>query len=174
MTALVLLLVIMGQISIMTAANFLAAFMYPFFIFFILLVIILTEVPDHKIRYYMLAFFQTLIGASIGFSFKVSLITGQYTPIDWPYVLFVFILESLLYYAVFWWEAKYEKIALTSGTETMIGDTAIVQSWSGNNGRISHEGTSWQANSASKIPLEKGDVVVIAELSGLLVTIKKQ
>lgn len=174
MTAFVLVLVLTGQISIMTAANFLAAFMYPFFIFFILLVIILTEVPDHKIRYYMLAFFQTLIGASIGFSFKVSLLTGQYTPIHWPYVLFVLVLEGLLYYAVFWWEAKYEKIALTAGTETMIGDTATVQNWSGNHGRISHEGTSWQAYSASDISLEKGDIVVITELNGLLVTIKKQ
>ena len=174
MTAFVLLLVFIGQISIMTAANFLAAFMYPFFILFILLAIILTEIPDHKIRYYMLAFLQTLIGASIGFSFKVSLLTGQYTPFDWPYVLFVFVIESLLYYAVFWWEAKYEKIVLTSGTETMIGDTARVQNWNGNSGRISHEGTSWQACSETEITLEKGDTVVITELTGLLVTIKKQ
>ncbi len=174
MTALVLSLVLIGQLNIMTAANFLAAFMYPFFIFFILLVVILTEIPDHKIRYYILAFLQTLIGASIGFSLKLSLLTGQYTPIDWPYVLFILVLEGVLYYAVFWWEAKYEKIALTAGTETMIGDTARVQYWSGNSGRISHEGTSWQAYSASDFALEKGDTVIITELNGLLVTIKKQ
>lgn len=173
MTSVVLFLTLTGYINIITAADFLAAFMYPFFILFILLAVILTEVPNHKTRYYVLGFIQCFIAVSIGFSFKANMDLGQSINLGWPYFVIILFMESLLYYIIFWWESKYEKIEPKVGTETMIGDTAKVISWNGKSGRVFHEGESWKAVSTEKVEMLKGEEVTITHVDVLTITIKK-
>lgn len=172
MTSLVLFLVLTGQLSIITAVNFMTAFMYPFFLFFILLAVILTEVPDHKTRYYVLGFLQCFIAASIGFSFKLNIDMGQNLNLNWPYFVIILFMEGLLYYIVFWWEAKYEKLEPKVGTDTMIGDTATVVKWNGKTGRVRFEGEVWKAISVDDIALQKDDEVIITRVDQLSLTIR--
>ena len=161
MTSLVLLLLLTGHISIFLAADILLAFLYPFFMLFITLAVVLMEVPDHKVRYYLLGFLQSFIAASIGYSFKTKLVLGQSIAIGWPYFLVILFLESALIVAALWWTKKYEKIEPKVGTESMVGETATIVTWNGTKGRVRFEGEIWKAKSEFEKNFDIDDEVTV-------------
>lgn len=171
MTSLVLLLLLTGHISIFLAADILVVFMYPFFMFFITLAVILTEVPDHKVRYYLLGFLQSFISASIGYSFKTKIVLGQSVVIGWPYFFVILFLECALVTTALWWTKKYEKIEPKVGTESMIGQTATVVTWNEKSGRVRFEGEIWKATSEQGKNLTPDDKVTVRSVDEQRLTI---
>lgn len=59
----------------------------------------------------------------------------------------------------------------TTGTESMVGETARVIKWKDQEGRIHIQGEDWQAYSDQKLDLKKDDVVVVAKVKNLKIKI---
>ena len=173
MTSTTLFLLLTNKITIITAANFLVAFSYLFFLFFIAIVLVLTELPNRKIRFLSLGLILSFIAASIGYSLKSRLAAGMAITIGWSYFFFIMVLElCILYVFIFLW-SKYEKIPPKSGVESMIGQEAIIIGWSEKYGQVKHNGEVWKAASNKSAKFKDGQRVIIKSIDGLTLNVHK-
>lgn len=70
-----------------------------------------------------------------------------------------------------WYSWKLYKQKNTTGTESMIGETAHVLKWNKTTGRIQIQGEDWQAYSDSDLALKKDDEVIVSKIEDLKIKI---
>lgn len=70
-----------------------------------------------------------------------------------------------------WYSWHLYKKKNTTGTESMIGETARILTWKNTEGRIHIQGEDWQAYSDEKLTLKKDDTVHVAKIDGLKIKI---
>jgi membrane-bound serine protease (ClpP class) len=66
--------------------------------------------------------------------------------------------------------------AVRTGPETLIGVLATVRTWSGEEGQVAADGTLWSAHRSllwSDPPPSPGEKVIISELAGLTVSVRR-
>jgi len=61
-----------------------------------------------------------------------------------------------------------------TGKEGLIGDEAVIESWSKNSGRVFIDGESWTAQSERDLKLKKDDVVCVTAIKDLTLIIEEK
>lgn len=92
-------------------------------------------------------------------------------PIDWPFLFGLAFLEVVLIGIVVLVYLRMARRKVTTGTESMVGDSAEIIEWSNGKGRVLAQGEPWKA--AGSGSFKKGDSVKITAVEGLILKIKK-
>lgn len=89
----------------------------------------------------------------------------------WPFLFGVAFVELIIIVAVVSVHIWIRKQKTTTGTEGMIGQTAVILDWMGTKGRVRFEGEIWNAKSAHEMELSPDDEVQVSSVNKLDLTI---
>lgn len=92
-------------------------------------------------------------------------------PIDWPFLFGVAFLEVVLIALIVMVHLSIRRKKVTTGTESMIGETGEIMDWKNGKGRILAQGEPWKASGNGSF--KKGDSVKIVAVNGLVLRIEK-
>lgn len=94
-------------------------------------------------------------------------------PVDWPFLFGVAALELVLIgvSAAIYLHYRHKKV--TTGTESMVGETGEIIEWNETSGRVRVQGEPWKAVSETILPLTPADKIRVKAVDGLVVTIEK-
>lgn len=98
----------------------------------------------------------------------------EYMPgleLEWGVIFGVAFTGLIIAGIIVWMAVKTFREKISTGTESMVGDTAKIVSWNGREGKIRIYGEQWHAYSDSEMDLEEKEDVKIVELHGLKVKI---
>lgn len=93
-------------------------------------------------------------------------------PIDWGLFFGIAVFEFALLIPFIYLLKKINKKRETTGTESMIGDTAQIVSWDGIQGKVRIQGEVWNAMAKKTIELDHGARVKVIAVDKLTVTIE--
>lgn len=134
------------------------------------------------ISFLVLEFFLPSFGL-FGFAGVASILIGivqlhqsghiEKMPISVDALIVIAIIGIFLSIAGGWYSWKLYRKRMTTGTESMIGETARVTSWKDKTGHIMIQGESWQAYSDNTLSLKKNDEVIISMINGLKIKVIK-
>lgn len=71
-----------------------------------------------------------------------------------------------------WYLFKLYKQKLTTGPESLIGETGTVADWTGTSGHVRVQGDIWQAFSDAPLPLKPDDKVLVTRVDNLKLKIR--
>ncbi len=87
--------------------------------------------------------------------------------IGWPLLFgFIFLEFLILGSIVFIYVWLKSKKAIV-GTESMVGESAIINEWNGTNGLVHYEGEIWKAHSDIELDLDEGSKATIESINKL-------
>jgi membrane-bound serine protease (ClpP class) len=92
-------------------------------------------------------------------------------PIDWPFLFGVATLEIVLIGVTVMVYLHYRNKKVTTGLESMIGDTGEVVDWNDGKGRVRVQGEVW--NAVCPTPLTKDEKIRVNAVTGLVLTVEK-
>ncbi|MCD8520181.1 MAG: hypothetical protein LRY36_01330 [Alphaproteobacteria bacterium] len=115
------------------------------------------------------------VNGAIALFIAYALQTGDHSvlglTIDWSFLFGVAALEIILLVIAVMIYLHYRKKKVTTGTESMVGDSAEVIEWKDGKGRVTAQGEPWKA--VGDEPLKKGDRVKILAVEGLVLKVTK-
>lgn len=71
-----------------------------------------------------------------------------------------------------WYTYKLYRKQLTTGPESLVGETAIIVEWAGKTGLVRVQGEIWQAYSDSALIIRKDDPVLISKTDNLKLKVR--
>ena len=92
-------------------------------------------------------------------------------PINMTLMIAFITLSVLLSVLGGWYSWHIYRKKNTTGTESMLGETARVLTWKGQKGRIHIQGEDWQAYSDADLDLKKDDSVTVSKIENLKIKI---
>jgi len=91
--------------------------------------------------------------------------------VGWPIFFGLAIVETLIIVSVIAVHIHLRKIKATSGTESMIGDKAVILEWNGLEGNVRYDGEIWKACSETELTVALNDTVTIDKVDKLILTV---
>ena len=101
--------------------------------------------------------FNGLLALYAGYALQVGLAAFFGLDIGWDLFFGVALIEfASLFIGIYLWK-RLKRIRNNTGTEGMIGQSAVIIEWSGKKGRVMFEGEPWKALSEKEIEAASGD-----------------
>lgn len=94
-------------------------------------------------------------------------------PLDWPFLFGVATLELVLIGVTAALYLHYRHKKVTTGTESMVGETGEVVEWHETKGRVRVQGEVWKAASETALSLNTEAKIRVKAVEGLVVIIEK-
>jgi membrane-bound serine protease (ClpP class) len=116
--------------------------------------------------------FNSLLAFFAGYTIHAGRSVLMNTPFDWELLFGIAFVELLLLLAFIVVTIRYRRIKASTGSETMIGQKAVVQNWSGKNGTVLIEGENWKAEAEQALELEKNETVTVTAIDGLTLKVR--
>lgn len=91
--------------------------------------------------------------------------------VDWPFFFGIAFVEVLMLGACVFVVLYLRGKKITTGIESMIGESAEVIEWSGNKGRVRVQGEDWKA--VSDTPIKTDDTVIVQKIKNLTLIVTK-
>jgi membrane-bound serine protease (ClpP class) len=91
--------------------------------------------------------------------------------VGWGLLFGIAFIECGVIICVAWLWRKHKRIKTTTGTESMIGQRALVVDWHGTHGTVNFEGEIWKASSLREMDLPAQSSVTIRAINKLTLEI---
>ncbi len=91
--------------------------------------------------------------------------------VGWTILFGIALVESFIIASVITVHTRLHKIKAASGTESMIGDNAVVLEWNGLEGNVRYDGEIWKARSKGELAVTPNDTVIVNEVNKLTLTV---
>ncbi len=95
-------------------------------------------------------------------------------PLDWGLVFGIAVFELALLITFGFMIMRINAQKVSTGIESMLGESASVISWSGTSGNVRVQGESWKAKSKTPLDLKPEDSVKIHAIHNLTLTVQPE
>jgi membrane-bound serine protease (ClpP class) len=92
--------------------------------------------------------------------------------ISWSTILAVAVVSVLFFVGILSYVLKAQRLAVRTGKEALMGETGIALTRIAPTGKVSVHGEYWDAESSE--PIEQGERIVVTELLGLKIKVRKE
>ncbi len=116
--------------------------------------------------------FNGLIALVVGYAIRSGTNEIFGIDIDWGLFFGISFVELAILIAAIFLIIRYRRHGVSTGTESMIGQKAVVIEWKGQNGRVQIQGETWQAESDKEMDLKKDEKVTVDAVDNLTLKVK--